>query len=114
MSEQASELRITATLSDGKKEVATVEKIFGVLSQPAQPEQDETENKSLDETVQEFLKEVETAASEKGYTVDKETLTEAAIKTILFLVKPTEAELKLVLPIAKPEVKEDAARETNT
>ncbi|MEM3368485.1 MAG: hypothetical protein QW193_01150 [Nitrososphaerales archaeon] len=111
MSESIEEVKINATLTDGNKEVATVEQVFGLV-ESQEKEETETPTRTIDETMSEFFREIQAKAEENGYSVSKEVLTEATISTILFLIKHEKPELELDIPLIRPkEEKEDVNRE---
>jgi len=107
MSEPVSELKVLASLVDGKREVASVEKIFGLMPEKEEPPKQEEKVKSLDTIVGEFLKDVETSASERGYIPEKLSMAETSVRIILFLVRHTEPELRLSIPLEKPKPKQE-------
>lgn len=107
MNETVSELKVLASLVDGNKEIASIEKIFGLMPEREEPPKQEEKVKSLDTIVGEFLKDVETAAGERGYVPEKLGMAETSVRVILFLVKHSTPELKLTIPLEKPKPKEE-------
>ncbi len=117
ISEQVTELKITVLLLDGDKEVATVERYFGLVETQETNQNQDAPTKTIDGTITEFLQEMEQSARERGYAIVKESLTEAAVSSILFLVKPAKPELTLNIHVERPEQEEkldDSGEKTDT
>lgn len=111
MSDEIKELTIKANLIESDKIVSTVEKKFALIESPET--EDDVESRTLDETITEFLKEIETKAKEKKVEIkNKEKFyTDSVMSLILFFIKPKAASATLKVPVQPLEEKESEEEE---
>lgn len=103
---EISELKVKARLIEENREIATIEKCFGLVEIEEEKEDAEIPTKTIDETITEFLQDIEGKAEELGRIVSKEELARITASTILFLVKRSQEELILNIEVEKQEIEE--------
>lgn len=111
---EISEFKVTARLVEENKEVATLEKCFGLAEIEDDEEEEQIPTKTIDETISEFLQEIESKVQELGRIVCKEELARVTVSTILFLVKRSQNELTLDIEVERQETEERKNGETNS
>jgi hypothetical protein len=113
---ELSELRVTVRLIEKNREIATLEKCFGFVETEDEKEDAQMPAKTIDETITEFLQEIESKARESGRIVSKEELAKVTVATILFLVKRSQPELNFDIEVEKQEngEREDADSKSDT
>lgn len=111
MNEEIKELTIIAELIDSGKIIDRIDKTFFLLNSE---EQNEAAPKGLDETLTEFLQELETKVAEKNFRIrNKDDFCNGAIMSlILFFAKPNGISAKLKVPV-EPIEKTDQEEERN-
>jgi hypothetical protein len=97
---EVSELKVVARLIDNKQEIATLEKCFGFI-EIKNEEETEIPTKTIDETITEFLQEIESKAKELGRVLKKEELLKITFPLIVFLIKRLQSELTLDIEVEK-------------
>lgn len=105
------ELKVTARLVYDGKEVQTLEKLFGI--QNAEQET-ESQTKSIDETITDFLHEIQKTANENGYTISKELINNAAVALIFYIIRQSEPTLTLDLELTKEVEKKEIGDSKNS
>ena len=113
---EISEFKVAARLIEENREVATLEKCFGLVEIEDEKEEAQIPTKTIDETITEFLQEIESKANEFGRIVSKEELAKVTVTTILFLVRRSQSELTLDIVVEKQKIEEkkDADAESDT
>lgn len=113
---EVSELLVKIRLTEKNREIATVEKCFGLVEIESEDEDAQIPSKTLDETITDFFQEIESKAQESGRVVKRKDLAKAAASLILFLVKRSQPELTLDIEVQKQETEEkrDADSESDT
>ena len=110
---EISGFKVTARLVEENRELATLEKFFGLVEMKDEGEA-KTQTKTIDETISEFLEEIENKAQELGRIVRKEELARVTVSTILFLVKRSQTELILDIEVEKRKTEEKENADTNS
>lgn len=112
MSDEIEELTIKANLTESDKVVGIVEKKFALMK--SEEIENHVESKTLDETITEFLQEIETEAREKKLEIkNKEKFyTDSVMSLILFFIKPKADSATLKVPV-QPLKEEESEEEEN-
>jgi hypothetical protein len=111
MSDELNELSVKAELTLSDEVLETVEKKFFFLG--TEEAEAEVEPKTLDETIADFLQEIETKAKEKGLEIENrdEFYTKSVTALILFFIKGKDRLATLNVPVQRakqePEVEEN-------
>ena len=117
MSDEIKELTIKANLIESDKIVGTVEKKFALIE--SQETEEDKESRTLDDTITEFLQEIETEVREKKLEIkNKEKFyTDSVMSLILFFIKPKADAATLKVPVQllkeKKVEEEDNGKPTN-
>lgn len=101
--ESARELKVIIRFLFEAKEIQTLEKPFSVKESANETD----ESKTIDETITEFLDDVQKTAIENGYVISKEVIVQTTITLILYLIKHDVEEKTIDVELTKPEVKEN-------
>lgn len=100
--ESVRDLKVTIRLVFEGKEIQVIERPFVVQS-----ENETEQSKALDDTVMEFAEILLKTATEMGYTMAKDAVTQAAITLIMYLVKQDSEDKTIEVQLTKQEVKEN-------
>lgn len=111
MSEEIKELTLVADLISNDKIVGCIDKTFYLLNSGTQTD---APTKGLDETLTEFLQELDAKIAEKNLRIKNRDAfySEATMSLILLFVKPTGVSAKLKVPVEPVEEKEQVEEDS--
>lgn len=110
---ELSELRVTVRLIEGNQGVATLERCFGFVEKSDDQDVDRAP-KTIDETITDFQEEIEHKALELGRAVKNDTLDQAMFFLILSIIRPSQPDVTLDIPVEKQAVEEKKDDDSNS
>ncbi len=101
---------VTLVLQHEGQEIERIDKTFGMVDNAEEEKEDQVPTKTIDDTINEILNEIQQIANKVQLEISKEELAQATMALIISIVRPTglqEIIVNLQKLTTEPEVKVD-------